>query len=74
MPGQTIGTVNVQVNNQKTSSVRTITYGGRTIKGSTDLETTGATDGDVIIYEADTNTFKLAPVSAAVSSFDAGEF
>ena len=74
MPGQTIGTVNVQVNNQKTSSVRSISYGGRTLKGATDLSTAGAADGDVVIYEADTNSFKLAPVSTTAASFDAGEF
>ena len=74
MPGQVIGTVNVQVNNQKTSSVRSISYGGRTLKGATDLDTAGAADGDVVIYEADTNSFRLAPVSSATPSLDAGEF
>jgi hypothetical protein len=74
MPGQTIGTVNVQVNTQKTSSVRSIAYGGRTLKSATDLSITGATDGDVVVYEADTNSFKLAPVSGVAASLDAGEF
>ena len=48
MPGQTIGTVNVQVNSQKTSSVRSISYGARTLKSATDLSITGAADGDVV--------------------------
>jgi len=74
MPGQTIGTVNVQVNTQKTNSVRSITYGGRTLKSATDLSITGAADGDVMVYQANTNTFKLAPVSGAAASLDAGEF
>jgi hypothetical protein len=74
MPGQVIGTVNVQVNTQKTSAVRSITYGARTLKSATDLSITGAEDGDVVVYEADTNSFKLAPVSGAAASFDAGEF
>lgn len=74
MPGQTIGTVNVQVNTQKTSSVRSITYGARTLKSATDLSLTGAADGDVMIYQANTNTFRLAPVSATAASLDAGEF
>jgi hypothetical protein len=74
MPGQTIGTVNVQVNTQKTSSVRSISYGARTLKSATDLSITGAADGDVMVYQANTNTFKLAPVTAAGASLDAGEF
>lgn len=74
MPGQTIGTVNVQVNTQKTNSVRSITYGGRTLKSATDLSITGAADGDVMVYQANTNTFKLAPISGAAASLDAGEF
>lgn len=75
MAGQVIGTVNVQVNKQQTSSVKTLNYGTRTLKGSTDLAITGAEDGDAIIFHANTNTFSVAPVSAkSITGIDAGEF
>jgi hypothetical protein len=60
--------------NQRPIAVRSISYGGRTLKGATDLSTAGASDGDVVIFDADTNSFKLAPVSSTAASFDAGEF
>jgi len=74
MPGQVIGTVNVQVNTQKASAVRSITYGARTLKSATDLSMTGAEDGEVVVYDGATNSFKVAPVSATATSLDAGEF
>ena len=75
MPGQVIGTVNVQVNKQQNSSVKSLNYGTRTLKGSTDLAITGAADGDAIIYQANTNTFVVAPVSSAgITGIDAGFF
>ena len=74
MPGQVIGTVNVQVGNQTNPRVNTINYGIRSLKGSTDLTMTGAQSGDVIVYNADTKTFNVEPASAAIPSLDAGEF
>jgi predicted transcriptional regulator len=73
MPGQTIGTVNVQVGNQG-GRVNTINYGLRSLKGSTDLAMAGAKTGDVIVYQANTNSFVIEPVAAIVPSLDAGEF
>ena len=75
MPGQTIGTVNVQVGSQG-GRVNTINYGLRSLKGSTDLALpTNAHQGDAIIYQANTNTFVVAPVTAAViGDIDAGLF
>ena len=49
MPGQVIGTVNVQVGNQTNPRVQQINYGIRSLKGSTDLSLAGAKDGDVIV-------------------------
>jgi len=75
MPGQVIGTVNVQVNKQQSGSVKTLNYGIRSLKGSTDLSLVSANSGDAIIYQANTNSFIVAPVSASgISGIDAGEF
>ena len=75
MPGQVIGTVNVQVGSQG-GRVNTINYGLRSLKGSTDLALpTNAHEGDAIIYQANTNSFVVAPVtSAIVSDVDRGFF
>ena len=74
MAGQVIGTVNVQVGQQQNPRVNTINYGIRSLKGSTDLSMTGAQSGDVIVYDATTQTFNVEPASAAIPSLDAGEF
>lgn len=75
MAGQTIGTVNVQVNKQQPSTVSTTIGGRTTLKGSTDLTMLGAEDGDVISYVANTNTFAVKPVSAlAIPKVDGGSY
>ena len=74
MPGQVIGTVNVQIGNQTNPRVSSINYGVRTLKGSTDLVMVGAETGDVIVYNKGTNSFAVEPASAAIPSLDAGEF
>jgi len=73
--GQVIGTVNVQVNRQQGATVRSLNYGIRSLKGSTDLTLAGAATGDAIIYDANTNSFSVAPVTGAiVSDIDGGIF
>ncbi len=74
MPGQVIGTVNVQVGNQQGGSVRSISYGTKTLKSSTDLSMTGAQDGDVIVYQASTNSFVVEPAESVLPNLDAGTF
>ena len=74
MPGQIIGTVNVQVNKQQSSTVRQLNYGIRSLKGSTDLSLAGAADSDVIVYQANTNSFVVKPVTDAITDVDAGFF
>jgi hypothetical protein len=74
MPGQVIGTVNVQVNQQQGGTVRQLNYGVRTIKNSTDLSMTGATDSDVIVYQANTNSFVVKSVGEIAPDLDAGFF
>jgi hypothetical protein len=75
MPGQTIGTVNVQVGSQTNPRVRTISYGGSfAIKSASDLSMTGATDNDVIVYKAATNSFIIQPASVVVERVDGGTY
>ena len=73
MPGQVIGTVNVQVGNQR-GTVRNISYGAKTLKSLTDVSMTGAQNGDVVVYNQSTNSFVVEPASSVVPSLDAGEF
>jgi hypothetical protein len=73
MPGQVIGTVNVQVNKQQNQTVRQLNYGIRSLKGSTDLSLVNAQDGDVIAYQANTNSF-ITKAAGDVSDLDAGFF
>jgi hypothetical protein len=70
MPGQVIGTVNVQIGQSPNPRVNNITYGGRSLKSANDLNLAGAVDGDVIVYQANTNTFIVEPVSAVIPHLD----
>jgi hypothetical protein len=74
MPGQVIGTVNVQVNKQQSGTVRQLNYGIRSLKGSTDLSLTGVQDNDVIVYQANTNSFKVQSIGELNPDLDAGFF
>jgi hypothetical protein len=74
MPGQVIGTVNVQVNKQQSSTVRSLNYGVRSLRGSTDLSLSGVQDGDVITYQANTNSFKAQSIGELNPDLDAGFF
>ena len=74
MPGQVIGTVNVQIGPTINPRVNTLTYGGRTLKSAIDLNLAGKGDGDVIVYQANTNSFIVEPVNALVPSLDQGFF
>lgn len=73
MPGQVIGTVNVQVNKQQNQTVRQLNYGIRSLKGSTDLSLMNVQDNDVIVYQANTDSFIVKSVQEAVD-LDAGFF
>jgi hypothetical protein len=73
MPGQVIGTVNVQVNKQQNQTVRQLNYGIRSLQGSTDLSLVNVKNDDVIVYQANTNSFVVKSVQDAVD-LDAGFF
>ena len=76
MPGQVIGTVNVQVGQSVNPRVSSIAYGSRSLKSANDLSLTGAQDGDVIVYQANTNSFIVEPASSVIPelNLDAGNF
>ena len=76
MPGQVIGTVNVQVGQSVNPRVSTVAYGSRSLKSANDLSLVGAQDGDVIVYQANTNTFIVEPASSVIPelNLDAGVF
>ena len=77
MPNVTVtppSTIKVQVGNQFTGSVQSITYGSRTLKSATDLTIGDANTGDAIIYNSSTKTFEVVPVTNVISDLDAGFF
>jgi hypothetical protein len=74
MAVQTIGTVRVQVGQSINPRVSSINYGTTTLKGASDVDVRGAADGEVLVYRAETDSFVVAPVSAAVAGLDAGTF
>jgi hypothetical protein len=67
-------TIKVQVGNQFTGKVQSITYGTRTLKSATDLTLGGAQTGDVISYDAANNNFYVTNVSNTIQDLDAGFF
>ena len=73
MPGQTIGTVNVQVGSSP-QTVRTLSYGAATLKALGDVSMTGALDRDVVTYVAATNSFIIAPAENSRLIIDNGFF
>lgn len=73
MPGQTIGTVNVQLGSSQ-QRVRTLSYGATTLKALSDVNMAGAQDRDVVTYEAATDSFIIAPAENSRLIIDNGFF
>jgi hypothetical protein len=73
MPGQVIGTVNVQMGASQ-QTVRTLAYGTTTLKGLVDVSMSGAQDRDVVTYVAATNSFVIAPAENSRLIIDNGFF
>ena len=72
-----IGVINVQLGNQKAVKVQSVAYGGQgqSLKTMNDLSLLGASDGDVVSYIANTNSFVVSPVSVkGLTHIDAGTF
>lgn len=69
-----IGAVKVEVNKQQSSSVRQLNYGIRSLKGSSDLAIIDPTDKDVIVYQANTDSFIVKSVGELNPRLDAGFF
>jgi hypothetical protein len=72
--GQVIGTVNVQVGQTQNPRVSSISYGIKSLKSLNDVSMADAADGDVLVYQANTNSFILEPVEAVVPYIDGGTF
>jgi hypothetical protein len=70
MAGQIIGTVNVQVGQSVNPRVSSVSYGNRSLKSANDLSLVGAQSGDVIVYQANTNSFIVEPASAVIPNLD----
>ena len=73
MPGQTIGTVNVQLGASQ-QTVRTLSYGSTTLKALSDVSMANAQDRDVVTYVAATGTFVIAPAENSRLIIDNGFF
>lgn len=69
-----IGAIKVKIDN-KSPKVQTITYGSRTIKGSSDI-VMGETPqtGYILTYVSSNGNFILTSASTAIPNLDAGFF
>jgi hypothetical protein len=77
MPNVTVTTpavIQVKVNSQQSSEVRSLNYGIRTLKGSTDLSLNNVQDDDVIVYQANTDSFVVKSVIRVNGNLDEGFF
>ena len=74
MPGQVIGTVNVQIGSSNQPRVTTLNSGTKTLKALTDVDTTGAQDRDVVTYIAATDSFIIGPAENSRLIIDNGFF
>jgi hypothetical protein len=60
---------------QNTPKVTTVNYGGiRSLAGSTDLNLSGAQDGDVIVYSQSQKLFYVENIGNAITTIDNGYF
>ena len=66
--------IKVQVNPQQKEQVQSLSYGVRTLKGSTDLDLSHASDNDVIVYHSATNSFVVQPIYDTNLDIDNGFF
>lgn len=70
--------IKVRVGTGTIPTATEINYGGtRTLKSATDLELAGANTGDVIIYQANTNSFSVVNAGTLpldLRNIDAGRF
>jgi hypothetical protein len=67
--------IKVQVGTGTNPKATTISYGaGRTIKGSSDLNMSGAINNDVIVYKVATDSFVVETAQATVTIVDNGFF
>ena len=64
----------VTVSQQQPIKIQNLSYGVRTLKGSTDLVMVNPSEGDVIVYKANTNSFVVEPIYKTNIDVDNGFF
>lgn len=63
-------TVRVRVNTtNRPTTIQTISYGTKTVRGLNDLALNGANTGDVVVYNAEKQTFNVLPIGASTPVF-----
>ena len=64
----------VTVSQQQPIKIQNLSYGVRTLKGSTDLVMVNPSEGDVIVYKANTNSFVVESIYKTNIDVDNGFF
>ena len=64
----------VTVNQTPAIKIQSLSYGVRTLKGATDLNIENAQNGDVIVYNAATDSFIVEPIYNTKLNIDNGFF
>jgi hypothetical protein len=76
MPNVTVSTpqtIKVQIGSNQ-PKVQSLAYGTKTLKSASDLNSTGAQDKDVIVYNSSNNTFYTTSIVNSIPELDAGFF
>lgn len=74
MPGQIIGTVNVQVGEAINPRVNTLTYGNRSLKSANDVDLNGIQENGILAYRANNQMFVATAINDLNPRLDAGLF
>ena len=74
MPGQVIGTVNVQVGPTTNPRVNTLNYGNRSLKSANDVDLNGIQENGILAYQANNQIFVATTLNDLHPNLDAGLF
>ena len=74
MPGQVIGTVNVQIGQTTNPKVNNIAYGNRSLKSANDVDLNGIQENGILAYRANNQTFVATAINDLHPKLDAGLF
>jgi hypothetical protein len=76
MPSVRVNTpqsIKVQIGTNQ-PKVQSLAYGTRTLKSAADLNSSGAQNGDVIVYNSANNSFYTTSIVNSIPDLDAGFF